>query len=211
MCCTFYLAFFLLTVPRLVPLPCLHTSCFCSSPVTCPCAHSIQEQLDREAERTTVRRSPLGSDRYHRRYWWDVAGCKGAVLVEAAEGGALEALLTTQAQVLALADSLNTKVRGRAQQSALKECSAVACRNWRDACKELLVLQQQVVAATQLLGTNNAARVKVGVHCHHLIALAKGGILGVKMLFQKGSVCVYARALGGLSTSAAVGAFLVHR
>ena len=57
-----------------------------------------------------MRHPPLGLDRHHRRYWWNVGGLRSVVMVEDAEGSRLEALLDCQEHVAALLSSLNPKV-----------------------------------------------------------------------------------------------------
>ncbi|DBA92727.1 TPA: hypothetical protein ACH3X1_002933 [Trebouxia sp. C0004] len=41
-----------------------------------------QEVYEKELEKYTVRRNPLGMDRHHRYYWWGVAGQRGVIYVE---------------------------------------------------------------------------------------------------------------------------------
>ncbi|DBB13479.1 TPA: hypothetical protein ACH3X3_000533 [Trebouxia sp. C0006] len=41
-----------------------------------------QEAYEKELEKFTVRRNPLGMDRHHRCYWWGVAGQRGVIYVE---------------------------------------------------------------------------------------------------------------------------------
>ncbi|KAK9843370.1 hypothetical protein WJX74_011107 [Apatococcus lobatus] len=49
-----------------------------------------QEQLDKEMDRFLIRRNPLGSDRFFRRYWWGVGGHNAQMFVED-DGGAVGA------------------------------------------------------------------------------------------------------------------------
>lgn len=45
------------------------------------------EQHERQAGRLAVRHNPIGLDRYHRRYWWGLAGERGVLFVEEGNDG----------------------------------------------------------------------------------------------------------------------------
>jgi len=50
---------------------------------------SLETALDEQLSRYAVRRSPVGSDRYQRAYWWGLAGHRPGVMVQSdrREGG----------------------------------------------------------------------------------------------------------------------------
>ena len=54
-----------------------------------------QEELERELEKYSLRRAPLGFDRHHRSYWWGLAGQRSAVYVQP-EDGHLQVLRTPE-------------------------------------------------------------------------------------------------------------------
>ena len=77
-----------------------------------------QEALEAQLEKHSVRRSALGADRHHRRYWWGLAGHRPALMVEDAEGQ--WATLSTVEEVEALMQSLDGRgVREAALAAAL--------------------------------------------------------------------------------------------
>ena len=77
-----------------------------------------QEALEAQLEKHSVRRSALGADRHHRRYWWGLAGHRPALMVEDAEGQ--WAMLRTLGEVEALMESLDARgVREAALAAAL--------------------------------------------------------------------------------------------
>ena len=45
-----------------------------------------QEAFEKELEKFSIRRVPLGTDRHHRRYWWGLAGQRAAIYIEKPEG-----------------------------------------------------------------------------------------------------------------------------
>lgn len=45
------------------------------------------EALEAEAERLAIRRPPLGTDRFHRKYWWGLGGYKEGLLIECPQEG----------------------------------------------------------------------------------------------------------------------------
>ncbi|KAG1656571.1 hypothetical protein FOA52_009059 [Chlamydomonas sp. UWO 241] len=72
-----------------------------------------QEALETELDKLAVRRTPLGSDRLGRRYWWGLAGHKGGLLVETLEGGdggsSSFALMGSEEQIESLIASLDAR------------------------------------------------------------------------------------------------------
>ncbi|GAX84054.1 hypothetical protein CEUSTIGMA_g11478.t1 [Chlamydomonas eustigma] len=67
---------------------------------------SKQEALEKALERLALRRSPLGSDRHGRQYWWSVGGyCSGLLVLESQEDQ--WKLLDQEDQIKMLMDSLD--------------------------------------------------------------------------------------------------------
>jgi hypothetical protein len=67
-----------------------------------------------------VRRAPLGADRSHRRYWWGLAGRRGLVLTEDADG--CVGFVTAAAQLDEIAAVLDVRgAREAGLQAALEK------------------------------------------------------------------------------------------
>ena len=63
--------------------------------------------MERELEKYAVRRSPLGLDRAHRKYWWGVAGERAGIWVESGPG--VLGLLAGQAELDTLLTELDVR------------------------------------------------------------------------------------------------------
>lgn len=76
--------------------------------------------MERELEKYSLRRAPLGLDRHYRGYWWGLASQRGAVYVQS-EDGQLVVLQTSEA-LDALMDTLDKRgVREVALHDALEK------------------------------------------------------------------------------------------
>ena len=87
-----------------------------------------QQELERELEKYSLRRLPLGYDRHHRRYWWNLASQRPLVFVER-EDACLVALKTPE-ELDALMQSLDKRgLRELALYNALeKVASSSSCK-----------------------------------------------------------------------------------
>ncbi len=83
-----------------------------------------QEEFERELERCSVRRAPLGWDRAHRRYWWGLAGERACIYTEDGEGRI--GRMTAPDQLAALMAVLDT--RGCREAGLLASCEKVRVR-----------------------------------------------------------------------------------
>lgn len=80
-----------------------------------------QEEFERELERCSVRRAPLGWDRAHRRYWWGLAGERACIYTE--DGDGRIGCMTAPDQLSALMAVLDS--RGLREAGLLASCEKV--------------------------------------------------------------------------------------
>lgn len=80
-----------------------------------------QEEFERELERCSVRRAPLGWDRAHRRYWWGLAGERACIYTE--DGDGRISRMTAPDQLSALMAVLDS--RGLREAGLLASCEKV--------------------------------------------------------------------------------------
>ena len=79
-----------------------------------------QEELERELEKYSLRRAPLGHDRHYRAYWWGLAGQRSAVYVQHEDGCLTD--ITTPEQLDAFMGGLDKRgVRELALFDALEK------------------------------------------------------------------------------------------
>jgi hypothetical protein len=83
-----------------------------------------QEAFEKELEKCSVRRNPLGWDRKHRRYWWGLAGERSVIYLE--DGDGRIGLLTHPSQLDALLEVLDA--RGLRESGLLASCEKVGPR-----------------------------------------------------------------------------------
>lgn len=98
-----------------------------------------QEAYEKELEKFSIRRQPLGMDRYYRRYWWGLAGLRAQIYVENAENG--WAVLTEPSEIETLMDALDK--RGNRELALYNSLEKVWLSSGHSTFAKLTVLDQE--------------------------------------------------------------------